>query len=132
MPNFATPQAGMRQALVVEDNPVMRVLLSSMLIHRGFAVSEQSRAEAALDQLRQDSFDLVLLDIMLFQMSGIELCHLIREELGLVDLPVIACTSHADPVSVAHMRLAGFNDILQKPVDGQALDSVLQEIGALH
>ncbi|RIX48995.1 MAG: response regulator [Rhodocyclales bacterium GT-UBC] len=131
--SYAAPlPQGAPQALVVEDNPVMRVLLSSMLMHRGFSVTEDSRAETALDHLRQGNFDLVMLDIMLFQMSGIELCHLIREDLGLVDLPVIACTSHADPVSVAHMRLAGFNDILPKPVDGEALDKVLREIGALH
>jgi len=120
-----------RRALVVEDNPLMRLLVSSMLMQRGFAVTEQSSAETALEQLMENPFDLVVLDIMLSRMSGIDLCHIIRDELGLVDLPVFAYTALNDLNSIAHMRMAGFNDILYKPLDGHALDSALEEV-VLH
>lgn len=123
---------GAGKALVVDDNSLMRVLLSSMLMQRGFLVTEESSAEAALSRLQETSFDLVVLDIMLSQMSGIELCHSIRDELGLVDLPVLAYTVHADLASVAHMRMAGFNDFLFKPVDGRVLDAVLNDVIVRH
>lgn len=118
-------------ALVVDDNSLMRIVLSSLLIHRGYRVVEESSSEMALARLREDRFDLVVLDIMMFKMSGIELCRIIREELALVDLPVVAYTAHGDIFNVAHMRLAGFNDFLFKPVDGRALDAVLQELRAV-
>lgn len=127
----ATPFAA-HQALVVDDNPLMRVLLSTMLVHRGFAVTEDSSAESALGRLLDRPFDLVVLDIMLSTMSGIDLCHIIREELGLVDLPVVAYTALDDLNSIAHMRMAGFNDILFKPLDGRALDGVLEEVIVVH
>lgn len=127
----ATTQTS-RKALVVDDNALARVLLSSMLMQRGFAVTEDSCAESALDKLAATAFDLVVLDIMLARMSGIELCHIIRDELGLVDLPVLAYTAHGDLASVAHMRMAGFNDFLFKPLDGRVLDCILQEVAVRH
>lgn len=120
------------QALVVDDNPLIRVLLSTMLSQRGFAVTEDSTAESALGRLMDRTFDLVVLDIMLSTMSGIDLCHIIRDELGLVDLPVVACTVLDDLNSIAHMRMAGFNDILFKPLDGRALDGVLEDVIVVH
>ncbi|WP_412478077.1 response regulator [Azonexus sp. IMCC34839] len=114
-------------ALVVEDNSLFRVVLSSMLIQRGFSVIEEKSAEQALNHLRTTPIDLVLLDIMMPGMSGIELCHQIREELELEDIPVIAYTAHSDMFNVAHMRMAGFNDILTKPISAEALERALQQ-----
>lgn len=119
-----------QRALVVDDNPLLRIVLASMLMRRGYEVTEESCSETALVRLKSDSFGLVMLDLMMFAMSGIELCHIIREELGLVDLPVVAYTAHGDVFNVAHLRLAGFTDILFKPVDEKALDCVLRAIGA--
>lgn len=115
-------------ALVVDDNPMMRILLSSMLMRRGYAVTEAENAESALDSLKIRDYDLVMLDIAMPGMSGIELCHLIREEMGKLDLPIVAYTAHRDVTSVAHMRMAGFNEFLFKPVDGRALDSLLDGV----
>lgn len=115
-------------ALVVDDNPLMRMLLSSMLMHRGYAVTEVESAESALDSLKIRNYDLVMLDIAMPGMSGIELCHLIRDEMGMIDLPVVAYTAHRDVTSVAHMRMAGFNEFLFKPVDAHALDVLLDDV----
>lgn len=120
------------RALVVDDNALMRVVLSSMLMRRGYAVVEENSSESALGRLKEESFDLVMLDIMMFGMSGIDLCHIIREDLKLVDLPIVAYTAHADIFNVAHMRMAGFNNFLFKPVDGEALDGVLGEVAVSH
>ncbi len=115
-------------ALVVDDNPLMRMLLSSMLMHRGYAVTEVESAESALASLKIRNYDLVMLDIAMPGMSGIELCHLIRDEMGMIDLPVVAYTAHRDVTSVAHMRMAGFNEFLFKPVDAHALDVLLDDV----
>lgn len=125
-------QSDAHKALVVDDNPLMRMLLSSMLMHRGFSVTEDCCAEGALSRLEESAFDLVALDIMLNKMSGMELCHSIREELGLVELPVLAYTACDDLASVAQMRMAGFNDFLFKPLDGRALDAVFEGLVIRH
>ncbi|MBU1363696.1 MAG: response regulator [Gammaproteobacteria bacterium] len=130
MPKHTNPDRAPQRALVVDDNALMRVILSSMLIHRGYEVIEEHCSETALTRLKEEAFDLVMLDIMMFSMSGIELCQIIREELELLDLPVVAYTAHTDIFNVAHMRMAGFNDFLFKPVSGEALDGVLQELRA--
>lgn len=129
MSQYQSPDRPRQRALVVDDNPLMRVVLSSMLIQRGYEVIEETCSETALQRLKEESFDMVMLDIMMFKISGIELCQIIREELDLVDLPVVAYTAHNDVFNVAHMRMAGFSDFLFKPVDGKALDAVLQ---AMH
>lgn len=121
-----------QRALVVDDNPLLRLVLSSMLMQRGYEVTEESSSETALTRLKNDAFGLVMLDSVMFGMSGIELCHIIREDLGLVDLPVVAYTARTDIFNLAHMRMAGFTDFLFKPVDEKALDGVLREIGTLH
>ena len=121
-----------RRVLVVDDNALMRTVLSSMLMHRGYEVLEVASAEAALDNLRQENFDLLILDVMLTGMSGIDLCQIIRNELELVDLPVVAFTAGHHVERVAHMRLAGFNDFLFKPVHSEALDTVLSSVMLMH
>ncbi len=117
-----------RRVLVVEDHALGRVLLASMLLHRGYAVIEVASAEEALPILREQTVDLVMLDILLTGMSGIDLCQIIRNELNLSTLPVVAYTGAYDVSSVADMRRAGFTDFLPKPIEAGALESVLQGI----
>lgn len=118
----------LRRALVVDDNPTMRLILSSMLANRGFAVAEENNAEQALERLAHEQFDFVALDILLTGMSGIDLCRLIREKLGMTEVPIIAYTAHAATVSMSHLLLAGFSDILYKPVESAALNRILDRV----
>lgn len=122
------------QALIVDDSALMRMLLASLLKQRGFAVTEYNSAEGALQRLAGSGAppDLLMLDIVMPRMSGIELCHIIRHELGLIELPVVAYTAHDDPATVAHMRMAGFNDFLFKPFNERALDGILEEVIVHH
>lgn len=114
--------------LVVEDHALGRVLLASMLLHRGYDVLEVSSAEDALEVLKDEPVDLVMLDIMLTGMSGIDLCQIIREELNMPAMPVVAYTGAYDVTSVAHMRMAGFTEFLFKPIEASALDGVLKAV----
>lgn len=116
------------QALLVEDNAIMRVLLSSMLMRRGYDVVEVDCGDKALPLLADGNFDLIVLDVMLPGLSGIELCHVLREDLGQVDLPVIGVTGLTTAENIAHMKLAGFNDVLLKPLDSEALDAALTAV----
>jgi CheY-like chemotaxis protein len=113
------------RALVVDDDHVMRYQLVAMLINEGFEVHEAEHAEGALAQLHEHNYDLVMLDYAMPGMNGGDLCQLIRYDLDLAEMPVIAYTAHGDVTSVATMRLAGFNDFLFKPVNYRRLEQVL-------
>jgi len=117
--------SGRRRALVVDGSVVGRMLATMMLADRDFDVVEAGDAQAALDCLQGDCFDLVLLDSGLPGMSGTALCQKVRHELGMVDLPIIGYTARGDVTNLALMRMAGFNDFLIKPVSMGALDLAL-------
>jgi CheY-like chemotaxis protein len=118
-------ESGRRRALVVDDSAISRMIAAAMLGRREFEVIEAADAESALRQLQDECFDLVLLDIHMPGMSGNELCQVMRNDLGMVDLPIFAYTSHAQVTDVALMRLAGFNELLIKPVSVWALDQAI-------
>lgn len=124
--------SGTRQILVVDDNALMRMLLASMLMQRGFTVIEAASAEEALDVLRAKTVDLLVLDVMLTGMSGIDLCQIVREDCDLADLPVVAFTAGHHVARVAQMKMAGFNEFLFKPVDSDKLDNMLEIVFPSH
>lgn len=124
--------ANARHVLIVDDNALMRMILASMLIQRGFDVTETATAEDGLAIIQQKPIDLLMLDIMLTGMSGIELCHILREDPAMVNLPVVAFTAGHQVERIAHLRLAGFNEFLFKPVDTLSLDTVLGRLRVVH
>ncbi len=105
----------MRRVVVVEDNPdnreLVRVLLSGL-----YDVTEYESGQQALDGIRADRPDLVLLDISLPQMDGPEVVRNIRSDANLRDLPVIALTAHAMAGDRERFLAAGFTDYLTKPI----------------
>ena len=116
------------RALLVDDAGVSRLLLGRWLAGHGFEVIDVPSGEAALPLLTQEAFNLVLLDLGLPGISGCELCQTIRDDLALADLPVLALSEHHDLQHIALSRLAGFNEIIFKPLDFNALNRVLAAI----
>ena len=110
-----------RRALVVDDIPANRLIAEAMLKQLGWSVLLASDGREALRVLNANSLDLVLLDISLPGMSGMEVCQRIRENMALVDLPVIANTAHAQPEDRRSFIASGFDDVLIKPVNRDTL-----------
>ena len=110
-----------RRALVVDDIPADRLIAEAMLKQLGWYVLLASDGREALRVLNANSLDLVLLDISLPGMSGMEVCQRIRENMALVDLPVIAYTAHAQPEDRRSFIASGFDDVLIKPVNRDTL-----------
>ncbi len=114
-----------KRALVVDDIPGNRVVAQAMLEKAGWSVLTASDGREALNILGTARCDLVLLDISMPGMSGIEVCQHIRANPAIADLPVIAYTAHAQPEDRRNFIASGFDEVLIKPVDRDTLASAL-------
>lgn len=118
--------------LVADDNPVNLAVARALLEAAGLAIETAADGCAALERLRQETFDLVLMDVQMPVMSGIEAVGRIRAgEAGPPDLPVIALTADADAAADARLQSAGFDALQTKPIRPAellgAISAVLRE-----
>jgi CheY-like chemotaxis protein/HPt (histidine-containing phosphotransfer) domain-containing protein len=116
--------------LLVEDNPVNRKLAVTLLNKLGYLVKTACNGEEAIDILRRRRFDLILMDIKMPGMDGLEATRIIRDpKSGVLDhsLPIIAMTAHALPQDRARCLKAGMNDYLAKPFRLEMLTSILSQ-----
>jgi DNA-binding response OmpR family regulator len=102
----------MRQVLVVDDEPHIRAVLRGYLEADGFAVSEAADGEAAVRQLHQHAPDLVLLDVMLPGIDGLEVLRQVR---AFSDVYVILVTARAEEVDKLVGLGVGADDYVTKP-----------------
>lgn len=113
------------EVLLVEDNPINQQVARELLEGVGIAVTVCGRAKEAITALRSNTFDLVLMDIQMPEMDGYQATAVIRNELQLMDLPVIAMTAHTMAGDRERCLDAGMNDHVGKPIDPDALFAVL-------
>ncbi|MBS1828299.1 MAG: EAL domain-containing protein [Acidobacteria bacterium] len=103
--------------LVVDDEFLNRDMLKQRLLRSGFEVTEAENAQDALHVIGEGGIDLVLLDMMMPGMSGIDLLKLLRGVHGQNELPVIMTTAVTDSQSIAGALNLGANDYVTKPID---------------
>ncbi len=111
----------MTKVLLVEDHEELWDFLSRRLVRRGFAVVLAHDGQQALDQVRAEAPDIVLLDMDLPIMDGWTVARTLRADAAHADLPVIALTAHAMAGDRAKALEAGCSDYHAKPVDFQQL-----------
>lgn len=104
------------RVLVVDDELHNRQLFKRLLDYR-FEVFEASDGKTALEILQEEHFDLVLLDVMMPFMSGLEVLELIRERFDYIELPVIIISAKNDEEDILRGLELGANDYLPKPVN---------------
>jgi DNA-binding response OmpR family regulator len=109
--------AGERTLLVVDDSPANRDLLSRRLERKGFRVIVAEDGQRALDILATSRVDLVLLDVMMPGMTGLEVLRKLRETRAPSALPVVMVTARTESEDVVEALEAGANDYVMKPID---------------
>jgi signal transduction histidine kinase/DNA-binding response OmpR family regulator len=113
--------------LVAEDNPVNQRLVMRLLEKRGHRVTLAADGRQALEALNQGSFDLVLMDVQMPGMDGLEATAIIREKEKKTGKrqPIIALTAHAMTGDRDRCLAAGMDNYLTKPIRPQELDQIL-------
>lgn len=108
----------MRKILVVEDEEKIREVIIAYLTKEGFEAYEEAAGESAWNELTNQPFDLVLLDLMLPDMNGEELCQKIRTA---YPTPIIMLTAKSSVSHRIHGLSVGADDYMVKPFDPQEL-----------
>jgi signal transduction histidine kinase/CheY-like chemotaxis protein len=117
------------RVLLAEDNPVNQLLVQRLLEKRGHSVVVASTGLEALDILQRENVDVVLMDIQMPEMDGLEATKAIRsrESDGRPRMPVIALTAHAMKGDREKCLAAGMDAHLSKPIRPAELDEVLEK-----
>lgn len=122
-PSGATLDAsgGQGSLLVVDDNPTNRDLLTRQLARHGYIVAAAGDGAEALDKLAGRDFDLVLLDVIMPGMDGVETLHRLKADERLRDIPVIMLSSLDEVESAVRCIEAGAEEYITKPVQASLL-----------
>lgn len=104
------------QVLVVDDNPLASRLIVSAFRTVGFQTQAAQDPLAALELARRQNFDLLLLDVEMPRLDGLELCRQIRRLPGYAEVPVVFVTGHSDPATRQRSVESGADDLITKPV----------------
>lgn len=111
--------------LVIEDEPTSLKLAHVILAAAGHEVADAGKAEEALELLKQDKPELILLDLALPGMDGLELARRIKSDPSTRDIVIIAITGYPDRFSRQEALSAGCDAYLVKPIDTNALPGVV-------
>src|SRR6266852_5153029 len=103
--------------LVVDDNPMNRDMLARRLTRRGYTVTVAEDGYQALAMIEAQQFDLVLLDIMMPGLSGLDVLKTLRQRYAVADLPVIMATAKDQSEDIVAALQLGANDYVTKPLD---------------
>ena len=124
-PAVLSRQFAGRRILLVEDNEVNRELAEEMLGNIGLLVDVAENGQQAIDRIRQNAYDLVLMDCHMPVMDGYTATEQIRNDLKLTQLPIIAMTANALTRDREHCLAVGMNDHIPKPIDVAVLHATL-------
>jgi CheY-like chemotaxis protein len=117
--------SGLR-VLVAEDNLVNQMVMRHLLTNLKCSFDFASNGFEALEAVQQKSYDIVLMDVQMPQMDGLEATRLLRaNEASHEHVPIIATTAHAMSGDRERCVRAGMDDYLTKPVKGQELVAML-------
>jgi two-component system chemotaxis response regulator CheY len=115
--------------LIVDDFSTMRRIVRNLLKQLSFNnVDEAEDGDVALEKLKDGSYDFVITDWNMPNMTGLDLLKAIRADAALKDLPVLLITAEAEKENVVLAAEAGVNDYIVKPFTGDVLQQKINRI----
>ena len=109
-----------KNILLVEDNDLNRMVAENLLTYYGIRVSEAINGIEAIGKLKETTFDLILMDLQMPLMGGMEAAEIIRKEMK-SDIPIIALTANAFKAELDRCMAVGMNDYITKPYEENIL-----------
>jgi diguanylate cyclase (GGDEF)-like protein/PAS domain S-box-containing protein len=103
--------------LIVDDNEMNRDMLARRLARKGYVIGLAESAKELLPRVKEDGIDLVLLDIEMPEVTGLDALHSLREAYSTIELPIIMVTAKNQSDDIVKALEMGANDYLTKPID---------------
>lgn len=103
--------------MVVDDDQINSRILQQRLSKRGFSVTCVESGKECLEAIQNDIPDLILLDIVMPEMSGLQVLEYVRTVYSSIDIPIIMATAKTDVADIVEALKLGANDYIQKPVN---------------
>jgi len=114
-----------KKILVVDDEDYHRELMQKLLSKLGYEVDAVESAEDAFSLLEQSKFPVIITDLIMLEMDGVEFCRRIRETDD--KTVVIALTGHTELYDIGKLKEAGFDNHLTKPFKIDVITQAIQE-----
>lgn len=112
--------------LAVDDDALNRGVIERIVTRKGHKVTLANDGKDALHKIRRDTFDLVLLDVMMPGIDGVDVLREIRNHYSMTDLPVIMVSALSDSEKVVELLDLGANDYVTKPIDAKVLQARME------
>ena len=116
-----------KHILIVDDDEMVLMALEELLKPEGYKVDAVSRGTEALKKLDDNKYDLIMLDVIMPEMDGFELCRRIREKEGLKEIPVVFLSAKSRDEDRVQGLDAGANLFLSKPISPDKLLSIVSD-----
>jgi len=113
--------SALKKILVVDDDPVIGKSFDRVLSGKGYAVIKAETGEAAIEKLATEDYDLVVTDIRMPGMSGLEVAERVRTKQPW--MPVLIVTGYGSDESEARAKAAGVTEFLRKPLSPEMIES---------
>jgi len=113
-----------KKILVVDDEDFQRDLLKKLLTKAGYTVSEAESPEAAFALMKNEDFPVIITDLIMLDMDGVEFCQRIRERN--FKSVIIALTGYADLYDLEKLKRVGFDNYLIKPIKLDKIQPVVE------
>lgn len=117
-----------KKVLIVDDEPDIREILEYNLKQAGYQVSKAKNGEEAVEKAKKETPDLILMDIMMPKMDGVEACRLIREDKKLDATIVAFLTARGEEFTEIASLEVGGDDFIQKPIKPKVLLSRIKAL----
>ena len=114
--------------LLVEDSPSELELMSYYLDNGDYKIIKSTTAKQAFDIALNDNIDVIVTDVVMPEMSGFELCRLLKKNPATQKLPIILCTSKNQPIDKLWGMKQGASAYLTKPYTRQQLINTVQSV----
>ncbi|MBV2130716.1 response regulator [Arsukibacterium indicum] len=122
----------LQQILVVDDNETNLAFVQVLLKNKPLVLHTATTAAEVFSLCQQQRFDMILLDIQLPDMSGVDIAKQLRQMPDYRQIPIVAFTAHAMPAEIERYREAGMDDIVFKPLEPARLDTLLTKFSLAH
>jgi len=119
--------AKQKKIIIIDDEPSVGTLLQINLKQKGYSVATAESGVEGIAKAEAEQFNLIILDVALPGMNGIEICRTFREIENYTEVPIVMISSRSDNLTIEQTRCAGASDYLVKPFTFEELIQKIED-----